>query len=360
MTLIQTTAHPTALFPALLWLLLTCAPGQAQTEAQPVVELANVTETNNSSVLHLPGSVISTRDAEISSEIEGRLIWVAEVGQTIEEGEPLAEIDDHLLQLQLRNDWAEIARIKADMEYNQRQIKRLQKLARQNNTARSELDEMESRLAMLVQDQRIAEVNRERTVYDLGRSRLRAPYTGLVASRAMSAGEYTEPGQALIRLVDTQTLEISVNAPLRVARYVEPGSKVQVESDGKHLLADVRGVVPVGDSRSRMMELRLSLEPGHWHIGEAVTVELADGKSIKALSVPRDALVLRNNEVYLFTVSGDNKAVKVPVTTGAGRGSRIAIEGELQLGDAVVVRGAERLREGQQVKVTQHHLVVSQ
>lgn len=346
---------------ALLALLLAGSAGLArgQTDAV-VVELANVTQANSSSVLRLPGTVISTRDAAISAEVSGRLTWVAEVGQQIARDQPIAVIDDHLLQLQLRNDWAEIERIKADIEYNRRQIKRLEKLARQNNTAQSELDEIQSRMEMLVQDQRIAEVNRERTVYDLGRSRVRAPYQGIVASREMSTGEYTAPGRALVRLVDTQTLEISVNAPLRVARYVQSGSQVQVESSDLQLLASVRGVVPVGDDRSRMMELRLELEPGHWYIGEAVTVEVPDGETSAALSVPRDALVLRDQEVYVFTVSSENKAVKVPVTTGSGRGSRIAIQGNLQVGDPVVVRGAERLREGQVVKVTQHHLAASQ
>ena len=55
------------------------------------------------------------------------------------------------------------------------------------------------------------------------------------------------------------------------------------------MLTAIRGVVPVGDSRSRMMELRLQAGPEAWFIGEAVTVELADGHPERGLSVPRDA-----------------------------------------------------------------------
>ena len=125
--------------------------------------------------------MISTRDAEISAELSSRLTWVAEVGEHVEQGEPLAIIDDHLLQLELRNNEAQIARIGADIDYNQRQIKRLEKLAQQNNTAQSELDQMRSRLEMLVQEQRIAEVDRDRTRYDLQRSKVAAPFSALVA-----------------------------------------------------------------------------------------------------------------------------------------------------------------------------------
>ncbi len=323
----------------------------AAEEAPAIVEVAAVTRASGMSVLRLPGTVLSMQDAEIAAEVTGRLLWVAEVGERIAEGDPLVIMDDHLLQLQLRNDWAQIERLKADIEYNQRQIGRLQTLAEQNNTSKSGLDEAQSRLEMLLQEQRIAEVTRDRTVYDLGRTRLRAPFSGVIASREADTGEYTEPGDPLLRLVNTELLEISVRAPLRAARYNQVKSQVAVEGDGQQLMTPIRAIVPVGDSLSRMMEVRLSLEPGHWQIGEAVTVELADSLPTEGLSVPRDALVLRDREVYVYTLSADNTVRKVDVTTSSGRGTEISVEGALQAGDSVVVRGAERLRDGQPVKV---------
>ena len=281
------------------------------------------------------------------------------MGEHVEQGEPLAIIDDHLLQLRLRNDEAEIARIAADIDYNQRQIKRLERLAQQNNTAQAELDQIRSRMEMLVQEQRIAEVDRDRTLYDLQRSKVAAPFSGVVASREMSIGEYTAVGSALVRLVDTRALEISVNAPLRVAAFNQAGAQVQVEADGRAVMSPIRGVVPVGDNRSHMMELRLKARAGEWFIGEAVTVEIPEGLSEQGIAVPRDALVLRDNQVYVYTVSPENTAVKVPVTTGAGRGTMIAVQADLQPGSPVVIRGAERLQEGQSVKVIQHQLAAS-
>ncbi len=340
-------------------LALMLAIGSSLTMAQApeaVVELATVTEQGTNSVMRLPGTVISKRDAGISAELAGRLTWVAEVGERIDQGESLATIDDHLLQLQLQNNEAVIARINADISYNERQIERLQRLAEQNNMARSELDQVESRHQMLVQDRIIAQVNRDRTLYDLKRTKVTAPFSGIVVSREMTIGEYTAPGAALIRLVDTNALEISVNAPLRIARHNPAGTEVQIEAHDRQLLTAIRSVIPVGDARSRMMEVRIQLQAGNWYIGEAVTVDLADGERQLSLSVPRDALVLRNDQVFVYTVSADNTAVKVPVTAGSGRGSNIAISGDLFVGDPVVVRGAERLRDGQAVKVIRHHL----
>ncbi|MBN7798728.1 efflux RND transporter periplasmic adaptor subunit [Parahaliea mediterranea] len=326
---------------------------------EAVVELASVSEGEAASVVRLPGTVISTRDAEISAEISGRLMWVARVGERVGQGDPVAILDDHLLRLEERDNSAEIARLDADIAYHQRHIQRLERLAEQNNMAQSELDQLRSQLEMLRQQRKIAEVALERTRYNLSRSRVAAPFDGVVAARSADEGEYLNTGASLLRLVDTDTLEISVSAPLRLARHNQPGHSVQVEAGEVRDMARIRGLVPVGDTRSRMMELRLALAASPWLIGEAVTVELPDSVRHSALRVPRDALVLRDGEVFVYTVNEDNTARKVVVTPGAGRGESIAIEGELQPGDAVVVRGAERLREGQALRVIQHHLAIS-
>ena len=328
-------------------------------EEDAVVELGIVIESASSAVIQVPGTVISTRDADIAAELSGRLTWIAEVGEQIEKGMSVAIIDDHLLQLQLRNDEAEIARITADINYNRRQIERLQSLALKNNMAQSELDAIQSRLEMLVQERRIAEVAKDRTTYDLSRTKIAAPFSGIIAGREMSIGEYTTPGSSIVRLVDTSALEISVSAPLRVARFNTPGAMVQVNSGDRQMMTAIRGAVPIGDTRSRMMEVRLKLEFGDWLIGEAVTVELSESEMAKGLSIPRDALVLRDNEVYVYTVSEGNLARKIPVIAGAGHGANISVEGQLKAGDAVVIRGAERLHDGQGLKIVQHHLAAA-
>lgn len=345
---------------AMLAILLPLGGALAQAQApEASVELASVTERGVSAMVRLPGTVISRRDSQISAELSGRLNWVAEVGDEVEKGEPIAIIDDHLLQLQLRDNLAEIARVEADINYNQRQSGRLERLAAQNNMAQSELDRVNSRQQMLIQDRTKAEVTRDRTLYDIQRTRVSAPFSGIIVGRQMNLGEYTSPGATLVRLVDTQALEISVNAPLRAARFNKPGSEVQVEANERQLLTAIRSVVPVGDARSRLMELRIQLEPGNWSIGEAVTVDLVDGDRQLSLSVPRDALVLRGDQVFVYTVSADNIAKKIPVIAGSGWGTTIAIDGDLAEGDPVIVRGAERLNDGQTVKVIRHHLAGS-
>ena len=75
----------------------------------------------------------------------------------------------------------------------------------------------------------------------------------------------------------------------------------------------MRSLVAVGDSRSHMMELRVTPAQGDWLIGEAVTVKLLAGERMPRTTVARDALVLRDRSNYVFVVREDNTAQRVVV-----------------------------------------------
>lgn len=326
---------------------------------QAIVQIGSASREATTPTAALPGTVISTRDAQVRAELASRIEWIAQVGAEIMAGEPLARLDDHLLRLQLRSDEARIERLKADIAVRERQLGRLERLAAENNMAQMELDQVEADVEMLRQDLAIAVVEKERTAYDLQRARVPAPFSGIVVARSMSEGEYTGVGSTLVRLVDMQALEISVPAPLRVARFNRPGAEVDIHSEAGDSTEQVRSVVPVGDPQSRLMELRITANSDHWLIGEAVTVSLPQAEPVVALTVPRDALVLRDREQFVYTVdyagNAEGRARKVTVQTTGGIGSRVAVKvisGNLGDGAPVIVRGAENLRDGQDVRVT--------
>ncbi len=319
-----------------------------------IVEAAVVTLENAAPTADLPGTVISTRDAQVRAEIEGRIDWIAPVGAEIAAGEPLARLDDQNLQLQLQRDNASIKRLTADIAVRERQQARLAQLAEDNNMAQVELDQVGADIEMLKQDLVMAKVAREQTRLNITRSKVPAPFGGIVVARTMSEGEYTTAGSTLVRLVDPTALEISVSAPLRVARFNKPGQKVDVLSDGERSLERLRSVVPVGDPQSRMMELRIDVGGQDRFIGEAVTVSLPQAAVENSLTIPRDALVLRDSEQFVYALNGEGAAEKVAVETTGGLGSRLSVDvlsGALEAGTRVVVRGAESLRDGQEVKV---------
>jgi RND family efflux transporter MFP subunit len=298
--------------------------------------------------LSATGTVVSRNDARISAEVPGTLAWIAEPGTVVKRGELLARIDTERLALTLRDNEAALRRLEAQLTLLTTQRTRLQTLG--NVVSQSQFDEAQSRERMAEQDVEQARVARDRARLDLARAAVRAPFAGIVAERLQQSGEYVAGGAPLLRLVNDRELEVVARAPLGTADRVIAGSAVNLV-DGERLAAGkVRAVIPVGDDRSRMVELRIALT-SPWRVGTPVRVEIAPDNVRPVVTVPRDAVILRQGASYVMRVRPDNTAERVAVNLGPGRENHVQIDGSLRAGDRVIIRGAERLEPGQAVKV---------
>jgi len=298
--------------------------------------------------LSATGTVVSRNDARISGEVAGTLAWIAEPGTVVKRGETLARIDPERLELTLRDNEAALRRLEAQLSLLTTQRARLQTLG--NVVSQSQFDEAQSRERMAEQDVEQARVARDRARLDLARAAVRAPFAGIVAERLQQSGEYVAGGAPLLRLVNDRELEVVARAPLGTADSVVAGSEASLVDGERRTSGKVRAVIPVGDDRSRMVELRIALT-SPWRVGTPVRVEIAPNNVRPVVTVPRDAVILRQGASYVMRVRPDNTAERVAVNLGPGRENHVQIDGSLQAGDRVIIRGAERLEPGQTVKV---------
>jgi len=305
-----------------------------------------------SAALWVSGTVISRNDARIAAETDGRITWVAEVGTRIDSGQPFATIDDTDLRLELSDNRAQLESLQAQKRYQENNLERLHRLAANKNAAVNQLDEAQSLLDMTIQDIRRAEVSVAQTQRRINQSRVLAPFPGVVAERLVQVGEFVNRGAQVARLVDTENREIRAQAPLTISAYVREGLEVSIEHQQTQSLSPVSRVIPVGDERSRMFEVRIAAEDPDWVIGSPVRVALPNSIPRELVAIHRDALVLRGSELFVLRVTDDNTVEKVDVDTGIGLGELVEVIGDLADGDRVVTRGAERLRSGQAVVVS--------
>jgi RND family efflux transporter MFP subunit len=339
---------------------LAAAPTALTTAAEPTpaapaatVSVAQAVAQKLSPTRWVPGSVVSRDDARIASVSAGRVIEIAEVGSVIRKGERLAKLDDVSLRLRLEQLRASAGRAKAQRDLAQTQMSRLARLAPGNAIAQTQLDEARASLEGANQELLRADAERRGIEHDIAETEIRAPFAGVVSERFVQRGEYLQTGAAVAHLVDTSRLEARVQAPLALAPQVKAGQEIQVRLQGATQPVTVRAVVPVGDERSRQFELRVSLPEDFALVGTAVEVALPENAGTVALTVPRDALVLREAHTYVMRVKADNTAEQVEVRAGAARDTLVEVTGALSAGDTVVVRGAERLTPGQAVRVVE-------
>jgi len=321
-------------------------------DSPPVPVVVTTARAENFAVsIAATGTVVSRNDARISSEVGGTLAWIAEPGTVVRRGEAIARLDAARLSLELRDNEAALKRLDAQLALLATQRARFENLAGQSVVSRSQLEEAMSREQMAQQDVEQARVARDRARLDLDRSTVRAPFAGIVAERVQQSGEYVASGAPLLRLVNDRELEVVARAPLVSADSVSAGAKVRLVDGDRKTAGTVRAVIPVGDERSRMVELRIALADRSLRVGAPVRVEIAPQNPRAVVTVPRDAVILRQGASYVMRVRADNTAERVAVNLGPGRDNQVQIDGTLRAGDRVIVRGGERLEPGQIVKV---------
>jgi RND family efflux transporter MFP subunit len=335
------------LFPVLVW-------GQEEQEAPAAPVMVETAQRDTfSATLWVSGTVISQNDARIAAETDGRITWVADVGSRIEKGEAIARIDAADLRLELADSEAQLDSLKAQLKYRDSSLQRFKKLAASNNAAATQLDEAQSQLDMTRQQIKRAEVAIAQIKRRIKQTEVLAPFPGIVVERVVQTGEFVNRGAQVARLVDTEHREISAQAPLSVAGWLREGMQVSIEHQDNESLSPVSYVIPVGDQRSRMFEIRIAANNPAWIIGSPVRVALPNSEPRELVAIPRDGLVLRGSSIYVMRVNSDNTVEKVSVETGIGLGGFVEVIGKVEQGDRIITRGGERIESGQLVSIAE-------
>ena len=336
------------LFPVVCW----AQDAEQEVPTSPVmVETAQ--RDTFSATLWVSGTVISQNDARIAAETDGRITWVADVGSRIKKGEAIARIDAGDLRLELADSEAQLASLKSQLKYRDSSLQRFEKLAASNNAAATQLDEAQSQLDMTRQEIKRADVAIAQIKRRIKQTEVLAPFPGIVVERVVQTGEFVNRGAQVARLVDTEHREIRAQAPLSVAGWLREGMQVSVEHQKNESLSPVSYVIPVGDDRSRMFEVRVAANDPAWIIGSPVRIALPNSEPRELVAIPRDGLVLRGSDIYVMRVNNDNTVEKITVETGIGLGVFVEVIGKVEQGDRIITRGGERIQAGQAVTITE-------
>lgn len=300
--------------------------------------------------MQVAGTVLSRSDALISAEVSGRLLEIAESGERFEAGDVLARIDDTALKLQADELEAEIESVQARLLFLNAELERYQSLVESNLASRTQIDETRSNRNVVQSDLQVARSRLAQVQDQIDRTRIRAPFDGVVARRLAQAGERVSEGTQVMRIYNPDDLEVVARAPLSYYRYVQPGDELAVRVDEEVIAAPLRTAVSQGTEQTHVFELRLDLDE-RLPVGQTVRVTIPTADVREVLAVPRDALVLRGDGTSVYVLDSENTARRINVAVGIGSDNMIEVKGAIQPGDRVVIRGNERLRAGQEVEV---------
>jgi len=298
------------------------------------VEIAVVQPTDARLTLELPGEVEGAREAMLSAAMGGFVERVLiDEGQTVRKGQLLAEVDTSLRAVAVETAKAQLAQAMDDLS----RIEQLGDLG-----AEAQLNQAKTQVTL-------ADANVRQAQIQLDRTKIRAPFSGVIAARDLEVGEVANPGSPAFRLIQLDPAIINLSVSDRDVVALKEGMAVTVIADARReaIAGKLKRVLPAGNLKTRTFEVEVEV-PNKDHSllpGMIASAQVSEVVAAESIVLPQDFLVTRLDGLGVYVDEG-GKAAWRPVTVGSIVRDQAVIASGVSQGDRVVVVGHRDLAEG--------------
>lgn len=358
--------------PVLLAVLAAALPGPpaAAQDNAALVRVDRIRVENLAQKVPVLGRLVAPQAGQVAARIAGPVEVIhVQVGDRVEAGQVIAELNRGALAAQrdvsragLARAEAALATAKAELGLARQELKRLSGLKKSAAFNQARFDDAQQNVAIIESRAREAEAaivsakaDLEVDAINLSYAEIRAPYGGVVTERMTEAGSYARAGDPVIRLVADRDLEIEADVPFQRLSGLTPGTEVGVTlDDGSAHRATVRAIVPEENPLTRTRAVRLVPDIGETTrplaADQSVTIYVPSGTPRRVTTVHKDAIIKRGPQSLVYVVQKDTAEMR-PIVLGEPTGSRYEVLDGLEQGELVVVRGNERLRPGDKIRI---------
>jgi membrane fusion protein (multidrug efflux system) len=292
---------------------------------------------------------VATFSGQLSAE--NSVMVKAETGGIVEkilfaEGQEVAGGD---VLFQLRDD-EEVARLReaeATLALARHVHQRTRELATREAVSEAQKDRVAADLAVAEARVDVAQVEFERT-------RVRAPFDGVVGMRLVSPGDRITTKDPLVQIDAVDRLQVTFGISDYGILFARAGAPVEIHVGPypeEVFPGEVFFVSPSIDPATRRVILKAWIPNGHRRLrpGLFANVDLEVGRRENALVVPESAVVFDRGGTYVWKLDGENVPSKVPVELGLRKHGRVEVTLGLQPGDAIVTTGTHKVMAGKKV-----------
>lgn len=339
--------------------------------SEPHYASVSVRQVSEQSVYQVPrefiGVVQAPQRTNIAFDASGSLVALfVEEGDTVVQGQPLAQLDTSVLDSQLANAKAAKRELDVRLALNKKDLARLQKLREKNYAAESQEDSLASQRESLKAQIDAARASINTLEQQLKKKTLVAPFAATVAGKTVDQGAVISQGMVIMQLLEAGSLEFRVGVPVRMARKLNVGDMHAVLIEGREHAAKVKTIGARVDfaSKTIAVELELVNSTGNLFDGQIARLVLNEQREQSGVWVSVDSLVAGARgswDVYILSEltedlpqsDGDDLKMverrKVNVEYIGGGGAFISYG--LSTGEWVVDSGIHKIAVGQLVKI---------
>lgn len=186
--------------------------------------------------------------------------------------------------------------------------------------------------------------------------RLLSPVSGIVGRRMLSAGETTSPSQAVVTIVDVNSVKVKVSVPESEIGSIQGDTRSAIRVDAIDRTYEggriEKGVL--ADAMTHTYDIRIQVANHDRRLlpGMVASVQLANRSAgmVKCLTVPITSIQRRGDgSLFIWTIDDSQLAHRTPVTIGSTEGNRVVVIDGLEDGQRIVTEGYQKLSEGSHV-----------
>lgn len=282
------------------------------------------------------GTTRARQAVEIVPLTDGRVVEIAfEPNQKVEAGDILVKLDDDIQQ-------ADLVQAEAKLKEATSTVERAQILRNNKNVS-------EATLNQAVATQAAAQADVDRARRRLADRTVRAPFSGIVGLNHVDLGARVDDNTVLTTLDDRSEVEIEFALPETLYGQISPGQTVIADAvafpdrtfKGRIVRIDSRI-----DPTSRAFKVRAAIPNPDLSLPSGMFMHLAVIlERREAVMIPEEAIVVEGSDTFVF-VAADGKAARRSVSIGQREPGAVELASGVGVGDEVVVRGVQRLRDG--------------
>ncbi len=311
--------------------------------------------------LTLPGSVQAFTQAQLYARVNGYLArWLVDIGDTVKEGQLLAEIESPDVDAQLRQAAANQAQARANLEIARITYTREQELAAKQVVSRQEFDQSRTAYEAARAALEAGEANVQNLRVQQNFEKIVAPFAGRITTRLVDIGALVSQGSGstgtpLFGIAQTDPLRIYVNVPQ--ANYPSiradvPARLIVPEFPGRSFKGKVARYSAAIDpaSRTLLTEVDISNPDGVLNAGMYGEIKFTLVDANAPILIPSDALVFQSKGPEVVTITSGGLIHRQPVQVGRDFGKSMEIVDGLKENARIVVNPSDDLTEGLHVQ----------
>jgi RND family efflux transporter MFP subunit len=331
--------------------------------AIPIVRVVKPSANDAAKEIALPGNTVAYVDAPIYARTNGYLRhWYFDIGARVKQGQLLAVIETPEVDQQLQQARSDLQTAQANYDIAKITADRWQDLVSTGSVSQQETDQAKSDFAAKKAAVDASAFNVRRLEELQSFEKIYAPFDGIITARNIDVGNLIDAGanapKELFHLAAIHKLRIYVAIPEVYSEAAKDGATASLTLDefpGRTFKGTiVRNANAFDISRTLNTEVDVDNPHGELRPGAYVFVHFKLPDSIKAITVPSNALIFRKEGLQVGVVR-DGKAQLVSVKLGHDYGNVVEILSGLQPTDSVITSPPDSLVSGTQVKIAEPH-----